>query len=184
MPYIENSSNRPLEIATVSCGPGRIGISACPGKKQPRPGFGVPYERDARTDIAAIASWGATVLLSLMEHGELKRYGVADIGAHAQAARLAWHHLPIVDHLAPDRHFEAAWTTIGPTLQERLAAGGSVAIHCLAGHGRSGTVACRLLVDMGMDPEAAIGHVRAQRPKAVSTEAQWSYLTTRAWLAP
>lgn len=180
--YIENSTNCPLEIATVLSGAGRIGISKCPGKKQPRPGIGVPYERDTKADIAAIADWGADVLLSLMEAAELKRYGAADVGVRAKAAGLVWHHLPIIDHEAPKSSFEDAWRTVGPTLCDRLANGGSVAIHCLAGHGRSGTVACRLLIDMGMAPDDAIRHVREQRQHAVSTTVQERYLMERAWL--
>ncbi|CAO3438135.1 phosphatase domain-containing putative toxin [Azospirillum doebereinerae] len=168
----------------MSCGNGRIGISACPGKKQPRPDGGIPYERDTTADVAAIARWGAGVLLSLMESTELRRYGAADVGARAQAAGILWHHLPIVDHGRPDQRFEAGWAVIGPMLRNGLANGGSVAIHCLAGLGRSGTVACRLLIETGMEPEAAIRHLRAQRPGAVNTAVQEPYLKERAWLRP
>jgi protein-tyrosine phosphatase len=180
--FIESSANCPLQISSVSCGRGRIGITSCPGRKQPRPGSGTPYERDTRADIEVLARWGAKVLLSLMEGAELRRYGAADIGLHARAAGIAWHHLPISDLHPPDERFEQAWSTIGPDIRSLLATGGRVAIHCLAGRGRSGTVACRLLIEMGTGPEQALDLVRSLLPGAVNTAAQAAYLTNRAWL--
>ncbi|QQP89841.1 cyclin-dependent kinase inhibitor 3 family protein [Skermanella sp. TT6] len=183
MLFIENSANRPLQICTVSCGRGRIGIVPCPGRKQPRPGSGTPCERDTRADVEVLARWGAKALLSLMEAAELRRYGAADIGRHARAAGIGWHHLPISDLHPPDERFEQAWSTIGPSIRSLLAAGDAVAIHCLAGRGRSGTVAGRLLIEMGTDPGQALGLLRSLRPGAVSTAAQAAYLTNRTWLA-
>ncbi len=64
----------------------------------------------------------------------------------------------------------------GPELRRRLAEGARVLIHCRAGLGRTGTVAARLLVEHGLDPEAAILRVRQSRPAAIETAGQEAYV--------
>ena len=49
-------------------------------------------------------------------------------------------------------------------------------VHCLAGLGRSGTVAARLLIELGHDPDEAIRRVRLARPGAIQSAAQEHYL--------
>ena len=89
-----------------------------------------------------------------------------------------WHALPIPDFAPPGPAFETGWSTLGPRIAERLAAGGRVFVHCRAGFGRSGTVAARLLLETGAtpDPAAAIAAVRAARPGAIETDAQLAHL--------
>ena len=48
-------------------------------------------------------------------------------------------------------------------------AGGHFVLHCWAGLGRTGTVAARLLVELGADPAAAIDLVRGSRPGAIQS---------------
>jgi ADP-ribosyl-[dinitrogen reductase] hydrolase len=162
-----------LPIAAVSAGAGfgRIGFTRCPGPREPR-----CRARCLRADIAAIRAWGAGLLVTLMESAELERLGVPDLGDRVRAAGLAWLHLPIADFGVPDAAFEAAWTTAGQALRTRLRAGRDVALHCRGGLGRSGTIAARLLVELGTPPETAIAAVRAARPGAIETVAQAAHV--------
>jgi ADP-ribosyl-[dinitrogen reductase] hydrolase len=43
---------------------------------------------------------------------------------------------------------------------------------CRGGLGRAGTIAARLLVELGMDPATAIASVHAVRPRAIETSNQ------------
>ena len=56
------------------------------------------------------------------------------------------------------------------------AAGCDVLVHCRGGLGRAGTIAARLLVELGMEPETAIASVRAVRPGAIETSDQEKFV--------
>jgi ADP-ribosyl-[dinitrogen reductase] hydrolase len=84
----------------------------------------------------------------------------------ARAAAIAW-----------AGSFEARWQTAGADLRWILRRGGSVLAHCRGGLGRAGTIAARLLVEFGTEPEAAIKAVRdARSPDAIETAEQEAYV--------
>ena len=89
---------------------------------------------------------------------------------------MLWFHLPIVDVSTPDKYFEQAWDTTGETLRSLLQNGANVLVHCRGGLGRAGTVAARLLIEVGMGPETAIAKVRKVRPGAIETSAQEQFV--------
>lgn len=178
------SHTHPLRVDSVAVGAagGRIGLTFCPGKIQPQAMTGA-WERDLDADLAAIRTWGATHLLTLIEPFEFEELQVSDLGERARDLGLVWHHAPIVDDAIPDDRFAAAWPTVGPALRAALARGQRVVVHCKGGLGRAGTVACRLLMEMEpeTDVEQALGRVRAARPGAVYVPEQEAYL--RHWRA-
>lgn len=166
------SLTHPLEIATVPLeGGGAVGITFCPGKRQPGALTGA-WHRDLALDLDRVVAWGAVAVVTLLEAHELAALGVEGLGEAVEARGLAWHHLPIPDVGVPDAAFEAAWAYAGLRLRGHLAAGGRVLVHCKGGLGRGGTIAARLLVERGWAPERAIAAVRAARPGAIETEAQ------------
>ena len=73
---------------------------------------------------------------------------------------------------SPGPAFEATWGQEGDSLRARLRDGFSIVVHCKGGLGRAGTVAARLLIELGMEPREAVRQVRAARPGAIETEAQ------------
>lgn len=74
------------------------------------------------------------------------------------------------------------WDMTAPELQDvrdfvaevdgELGRGGRVAVHCLGGVGRTGTMVACYLVLHGMTPPEAIAEVRARRPGSIQTEEQ------------
>ncbi len=171
------SLNRPLHIAQISAGPalGRVGLTLCPGKRQAVSVSGI-WQRDLATDLQAVQHWGAAAVLTLMPQSELQAVQADGIGAACEALGMEWHHLPIQDVDVPDAAFEAAWLYAGLRLREHLRAGRHVLLHCRGGLGRSGTIAARLLVELGWEAQAAIRAVRSQRPGAIETRAQETHV--------
>jgi hypothetical protein len=173
------SQTHPLRIDAVTLPTGgRIGMTFCPGKHQADALTG-SWERDLDTDLEAIVTWGARALLTLMQPHELADLGVPDLGFRCRGRGLAWFHLPIRDVSVPSPRFEQDWLTVGPLLHAFLDQGEAVVLHCKGGLGRTGLVACRLLIERGASPEQALANVRAARSGTVETPAQEAYLRFR-----
>lgn len=171
------SFNRPLRVAQIHAGQtlGRIGITLCPGKWQAVSVSGV-WQRDLATDLEALRDWGAAAVVTLMPLDELQAVQAGGIGAACEARGIEWHHLPIQDVDVPNADFETAWLYAGLRLRAHLRSGRNVLLHCRGGLGRSGTIAARLLVELGWNAQVAIQAVRAQRPGAIETRAQESHV--------
>ena len=172
---LKTSRTHPLEIGELACGAGILGMTLCPGKHA-RSNFGGRWERDLPTDMRAVVDWGATTLVTLMEEPELEKLGVGNLGTVAEEAGLEWHHLPITDVQVPDERFERPWAYSGHVLRRKLASGERILLHCRGGLGRTGTVAARLAIELGVKPEDALRAVRRARSGAVETRAQKAYV--------
>ncbi|HLT25149.1 MAG TPA: cyclin-dependent kinase inhibitor 3 family protein [Zeimonas sp.] len=171
------SRTHPIRIDEVTAGDagGRIGITFCPGQCGPGASE-YHWERDLATDLDAVARWHPDAVVTLVERHELDVLGVPRLGEQIMARGIDWHHLPIVDVRPPDERFEARWRTSGPMLNRLLRRGGRVLVHCRGGLGRAGTVAARLLVELGVPPDEAVRRVRDARPGAIETTAQLHYV--------
>jgi ADP-ribosyl-[dinitrogen reductase] hydrolase len=170
------SERNPLQIDPVAAPGmrGRIGMTLCPGKKDPYAAFGW-WDRDLGADLQAIRDWGASTIVSLLQQHEFELLGLPEFEARVASA-FRWLWLPIEDGGIPDAGFEARWASAGPELRGRLTAGERVLVHCRAGLGRTGLVSARLLVEFGMTPLEALRAVRQARPGTVQTEAQERYV--------
>lgn len=179
------SLSHPLQIAEIrpAAESGRIGLTFCPGKKQANAVSGV-WDRDLAIDLDAIAAWGAAAVVTLVENHELESLQVARLGHEVLARYMAWHHLPIRDVDVPDAAFKEAWATAGESLRSLVRDGFGVLVHCKGGLGRAGTIAARMLVELGMDPATAIGQVRTVRPGAIETAAQLEHIRRCAPVEP
>lgn len=174
------SLGEPLRIDSVVVEPGNgvIGMTLCPGKKG---AHFFPGDRDLDTDLAAIRDWGASALVSLMEKEEMEWFGVADLPDKAVGLGLLHYHLPIPDMDIPDERFEENWKSAGENIKNLLLSGEAVVIHCLAGLGRTGTVAARLLIELGADPETAVRQIRKARPGTIQSIVQEVYVRRCKW---
>ena len=157
MPTAKTSVSDPLRIAVVTPDgtQGRIGITLCPGKTDGTARFG-PWARDLDLDLDVIQHWGATALISLIEDQEFDRLSVRGLGNAVENRHMEWWHLPIPDGSPPGPVFETAWGDAGGAIRDRLRSGFDVLIHCRGGLGRAGTIAARLLVELGMRPDEAV----------------------------
>ncbi len=174
---MRTSISHPLQIAEVQLfdGAGRIGITFCPGKVQPGAMSG-SWNRDLGLDLDAIAKWNAVAVVTLVEDHELETLKVNTMGDEVRARHMTWHHLPIPDVSTPDTKFEKDWEKIGAGLRAQLRSGFNILVHCKGGLGRAGTIAARLLTELGLAPEAAVSAVRQARPGAIQTAAQLAYV--------
>ena len=132
-----------------------------------RPGAG---GGDVDRDLITLRDHGVDALLSLTEtplpRSALERHGIVGL------------HLPVDDFHAPttEQMLDAL-----AFLDEARAAGSAVAVHCLAGQGRTGTVLAAFLIRGGLSAEQAIAEVRAVCPGAIEASPQTAALA--AWAA-
>lgn len=152
--------------------PGIIGISICPGHRG-RPDLGL---RDMDEDLAAIRRWGAVGIVTLMQADEMPLISAERLPVAVARSGLPWFHLPISDGDVPDAAFDWQWSSVMPQIDRILGSGDRLLVHCRGGLGRSGVVACRLLIEKGETPEAALRRVRAARPGAVENARQEAYV--------
>ncbi len=150
--------------------PGRLGLTRAPGLRWPHPGR---EEEPLADDLRVLRQeHGATLLVTLLTRREAARLG--DFKRAARAQGMAWLHLPVPDMEPPES--PAAVAKVVTRLVKHLEAGHTAVLHCLAGLGRSGTVAACLLVARGQDAAAAVAAVRAVRPGAIQTLAQEAFV--------
>ncbi len=176
------SGQHPLVIDSVKVGAGLVGVTSCPGKR-PVSATG-KRTRDIEADVRAMCTWGATIVMCLMEECELRELDVTDLPDLVQKVGLEWLHMPIVEGSIPGVSWEARWREVGPRLHTALAAGARIVIHCNGGLGRSGTVCARLLIELGANAGGAIRTVRAARPGAIENRLQEDYVRRLAGSAP
>ena len=148
---MKTSLNDPLRFAEVLPPgvPGVIGLALCPGKKDPDSG----WDRDLDIDVAAIRDWRAEVVVSLIETWEFEFLEGTDLPSVVERLGMRWVHLPIRDVSVPKRRFEARWVAAGADLRGVIRRGGRVFVHCRGGFGRAGTIAARLLIELGTGPQ-------------------------------
>jgi atypical dual specificity phosphatase len=110
---------------------------------------------------------------------ELKRHGITALVTLTEeplnldairGSGLAYLHLPIEDFTAPSiEQIEEFLDFVERQLDTPEAA---VAVHCLAGRGRTGTMLACYLVATGLESETAIRTVRRLRPGSIETSDQ------------
>lgn len=165
----------PIDVVRAPNCEGRIGMSYCPGRYLR--GWGLMGgQRDLEKDLERIRRWGARTMVTLVQEPELQTLGVPQMATTVPARGFDWFHAPILDFSAPGSAFELAWAEAGPLIRERLRQGEDVLLHCRAGLGRTGTVAARVLLEFGHDPESAIATVRRARQGTVENAEQVEYV--------
>ena len=116
-------------------------------------------------------------MVTLVTREEMEYLKVRDLGEGVRSRKMDWWHLPIPDGHAPDEHFEARWVEAGAAIRNHLRSGRDVLVHCKGGLGRAGTIAARLMVELGTPPEDAIRLVRESRSdRAIETPEQEAHV--------
>jgi protein-tyrosine phosphatase len=169
-----------LDAASLGDGrPGRLGLTFLPGKHGPSFRYpGRVYRRVLGDDLASLAAAGVRVLVLLVEDHELARWGDPDIVEIAAGHGVTVERRPLADGTAPAS--AAEMRSILDAIQ-RARDHGDVAVACMGGVGRTGTVAACALVDDGWDAAPAIAEVRRVRhPTAVETDEQVAFVEAYA----
>ena len=114
-----------------------------------------------RQDLDFLRRNGIDVIISLLETTRnLVEY---------RAAGFEVHHFPVEDFTAPELEQVAESCLV---IEESLAAGRKVLVHCNAGIGRTGAILACSLVRGGATPEEAVRRVRQLRPYSLETISQ------------
>ncbi len=170
---IRTSETDPIRIDSVKAAPsfGRIGMTFCPGKKDPAGHF-AHWDRDLKADLDAIHAWGATTVITLLEPHEIKMLKVPTLGTEVRRHHMNWVHLPVRDMGVPCGTAESDWLNYGDKIRAIVRSGFDVVFHCRGGLGRAGMMAAKTLVELGVSPDKAIEEVRRARHGAIETEDQ------------
>jgi protein-tyrosine phosphatase len=140
----------------------------CPGRAR-------RYIDDAlEQDLGSLRAEGVGRVVCLLPDEELERLDVGDLFEVLDSLGFIHHHLPIVDGSTP--RDDARLLELCAVLEEALSRGETVAIHCQAGLGRTGTVAAALLIVRGLAPSEAVDCIRRARPGSIENESQEAYL--------
>lgn len=130
-----------------------------------RPGA---HGQSVASDLAILRGHGIQTMLTLTE---------TPVVAHEiEAAGLDVLHLPVDDFHAPTtQQMLQALAYIESSLAENM----PVAVHCLAGQGRTGTILAAWLLRSGLSADDAIAEIRALAPGAIESAPQIAAL--RRW---
>ncbi len=154
---------------------GRLGLTFLPGKRGASMRYpGRVYRRELDADLATLSALGVPRLLLLIEDEELRRWGDADL-----VQRAAERGIEVLRRPMPDGEPPASESELAAILEWLRAARqeGDVAVACMGGVGRTGTVAACALVEAGWSADEAIAEVRRVRhPTAVETPAQEAFV--------
>lgn len=168
-----------LDDASGHGPPGRLGLTILPGKHGPSSRYpGRVYRRELAADLAAFVAQGVGTLILLVEDSELRRWGDTAIVDKAAATGIR-----ILRHPMPDGGVPTSLAVMDGILDQVRSgrAAGNVAIACMGGVGRSGTVAACALIAAGRSAADAITQVRRIRhPQAVETAAQAAFVAAYA----
>jgi atypical dual specificity phosphatase len=122
---------------------------------------GLAYPEAGQDDLLELRQMGVRALVSLTER--------ALPGALVQKFDIAYLHLPIANFAPPKPEQIDRFVSF---CEDNISAGRPVAVHCLAGMGRTGTMLACYLVWQGTPAEEAIETVRDNRPHSIETVEQ------------
>ena len=151
--------------------PGRLGMTFLPGKRGASTRYpGRVYRRELDRDLATLRDARVRSLLLLVDDDELARFGDADIVERAATGGIAVERRPMIDGTPPA---SAAEMDAILAYLDGARRHGDVAVACMGGVGRTGTIVACALVAAGSSARNAIARVRQLRhPEAVETEEQ------------
>jgi len=112
-------------------------------------------------ELRSLKDQGATLLVSLQEEDEAEDLGLKDEPRLCGEAGLRFRRFPIPDHSVPP--LDQTTFDFIEELARGVKSGQSVAVHCMAGIGRSGLICISVLIALGVEPVAAMDAASAAR---------------------
>ena len=126
-------------------------------------------------EIQSLAAQGVQVLVSLLTQQESENLQLEEEGSFCAANGIEFLSFPITDRDVPPQ--DSALTDFLGLLQDRIADGKAVAIHCWAGIGRSTIIASCLLISSGRSVEQIMSMIsRARGYPVPDTRAQLQWV--------
>ncbi|MCZ4250211.1 dual specificity protein phosphatase family protein [Pseudoalteromonas shioyasakiensis] len=125
--------------------------------------------------VADLKAAGAKAIITLMYDEELVKNGAQQLAIECEQAGLSWFQLPIVDDDAPREAFSLAFKKHLNEILAIIKSGGSVAVHCKGGSGRTGLVIGLLMHELGYAKNDIVNQVQAIRPKSLHNPVQRSF---------
>jgi ADP-ribosyl-[dinitrogen reductase] hydrolase len=181
---VRSSDTHPLDVAWVALetAPGRLGLTMAPGRRSAGAPAEGPWQRDLHADLRRLRhAHRCDVLVTLLTPDELDRMGLAGLPSDVDVHGMGHRHLPIVDGSVPAPSQAEDVLHLLDDVRERILAERSVVFHCMAGLGRSGTLAALVVASLWELPHDAIARVRAAQPRAVETVQQEHYVHDAAF---
>ena len=103
-------------------------------------------------------------VVSLLDERDIAELGLEREDARCTALGLSFVHFPIPDYGLPQ---PGPFASLVRSLARNLVAGQSIVIHCRAGIGRTGMLACCILKQLGATADEAIARVSEARDSSV-----------------
>ncbi|WP_194441222.1 phosphatase domain-containing putative toxin [Pseudoalteromonas simplex] len=155
--------SHPFDILQLETG--AFIFTPCPGTK----GVGLSQS------VAELKAAGAKAIITLMYDEELVKNGAQQLAIECEQAGLSWFQLPILDDDAPNEAFSLAFNKHLNDILAIIKSGGSVAVHCKGGSGRTGLVIGLLMHELGYAKNDIVTQVQAIRPKSLHNPVQRSF---------
>ncbi|MCH2088442.1 MAG: dual specificity protein phosphatase family protein [Pseudoalteromonas sp.] len=155
--------SHPFDILQLETG--AFIFTPCPGTK----GVGLSQS------VADLKAAGAKAIITLMYDEELVKNGAQQLAIECEQAGLSWFQLPILDDDAPNEAFSLAFNKHLNDILAIIKSGGSVAVHCKGGSGRTGLVIGLLMHELGYAKNDIVTQVQAIRPKSLHNPVQRSF---------
>ncbi len=133
-------------------------------------------ETTLNNEMARFARLNIATLVGLIEDTELEHIAYCDIAASARSFGIQSVRFPIRDFSIPTPEQEADWEPIARHASQLFVRGRSLAIHCMAGIGRSCMMAGKLLISLNTPSTQAVTAIRSIQPDALETDVQVDYL--------
>ena len=153
---------------------GKIILTCFPGRNLKEYSFDSQIFFDQIKNLKLL---NCSAIVSLVEDAEFeKMYEKKLFVREIYKNNLNWFHLPIEDLQPPNHKFIEKWQTTKSLLKNDLIDGKNIAIHCMGGKGRSGTIAAILLIEFGDLHKDVIKVGRKKRKGAIETEEQEKFI--------
>jgi ADP-ribosyl-[dinitrogen reductase] hydrolase len=155
---------------------GSLGMTFLPGKRDH--GISGHHWRDLDVDVQRLRDvHRADAFVLLVEDHELRATSTTAITATMERAGIRLIRFRIIDGGVP---LDAVVFRLQlDDVSARLRAGERVVVACRGGLGRTGTLVACLLIEAGLDAEAAIDLTRRTRPMTIENATQEAFI--RAW---
>lgn len=139
-----------------------LGLTICPGR--------VDRGRNLALDLQTMVDEGVSTIVGCLTTSEMDWLDVPDLMSEARKLGIEYIHEPFLDQAVPGVE---TMENLVEIIDKRLGNGRKTIIHCVAGLGRSGTVAASVLVKKGYSADESIRLVRESRgPRAIESKAQ------------